>query len=130
MTTRGIVTKRPVYLDVFRIRLPVPGVVSILHRISGLLMVLSTPVFAALLAQALSGPEGFAAAAAFVGHPLVKLGLLLLGWALLHHLLAGIRFLVIDLGWGVDRPMARKTAWAALVGALVLTVVVAGGMLL
>jgi succinate dehydrogenase / fumarate reductase cytochrome b subunit len=122
-------TNRPVFLDLWRIRLPVPGVVSILHRVSGVLMVLSIPVFTALFAQALSGPEGFAAAAAFVGHPLVKLALLVMAWALLHHLFAGIRHLVIDLGWGVDRPTARKTAWTALGAALFVTLV-GGGMLL
>jgi len=122
-------TNRPVYLDIWRIRLPVPGLVSILHRISGMLMVLSIPLFSALFALALSGPDGFDAAVNLVGHPLVRLGLLLLGWALLHHLFAGIRYLVIDLGWGVDRPMARKTAWTALSAALLLTVV-GGGMLL
>jgi succinate dehydrogenase / fumarate reductase cytochrome b subunit len=122
-------TNRPVFLDLWRIRLPVPGVVSILHRASGVLMVLAIPVFTALFAQALSGPEGFAAAAAFVGHPLVKLALLVMAWALLHHLFAGIRYLVIDLGWGVDRPTARKTAWTALGAALFVTLV-GGGMLL
>jgi len=122
-------TNRPVFLDLWRIRLPVPGVVSILHRVSGVLMVLSIPVFVTLFAQALSSPEGFAAAAAFVGHPLVRLVLLVMAWALLHHLFAGIRYLVIDLGWGVDRPTARKTAWTALGAALFVTLV-GGGMLL
>jgi succinate dehydrogenase / fumarate reductase cytochrome b subunit len=121
---------RPVFLELWRIRLPVPGVVSILHRISGVLMVLSIPVFTALFAQALSGPEGFAASAAFLGHPLVQLALLVLAWGLVHHLFAGIRYLVIDLGWGVDRLAARRTAWTALYAALAVTLVVAGGMVL
>ena len=122
-------TKRPVFLEIWRVNLPIPGMVSILHRLSGVLRVLAIPVFTALFAQALSGPDGFAAAAAFVGHPLIKLMLLLLGWALLHHLFAGIRYLVIDFGWGVDLPTARKTAWTALSAALLVTIV-GGGMLL
>ena len=128
-----MITRRPVFLDLTRIRLPVPGVVSILHRVSGVLMVLALPVFAALFAHALAGPEGFSASAAFLGHPLVWLALVVMAWALLHHLFAGIRYLFIDLGWGVDRPAARKTAWTALSAALVVTVVgatlVAGGVL-
>lgn len=123
-------TQRPVFLELWRIQLPVPGVVSILHRISGVLMVAAIPVLAWLLAQALAGPEGFAASAAFLTSPLVQLGLLLLAWALLHHLIAGIRYLLIDLGLGVDRPTARRSAWTSLIAALVLTVLVAGGMLL
>ena len=122
-------TNRPVFLEIWRVKLPIPGLVSILHRVSGVLMVLSIPVLTALFAQALSGPDGFAAAAAFVGPPLIKLTLLLLGWALLHHLFAGIRYLIIDFGWGVDLPTARKTAWAALSAALLVTIV-GGGMLL
>ena len=123
-------TKRPVFLELWRIHLPVGGVVSILHRVSGVLMVLSVPVFAWLLAQALASPAGFAASAGFLANPLVRLALLVLAWALLHHLLAGLRYLVIDLGIGVDRPTARRSAWTALTAALVLTLFVAGGMVL
>ena len=123
-------THRPVFLELWRIRLPIPAVVSILHRVSGVLMVLSIPVFAWLFAQALASPVGFAASAAFLGHPLVQLVLVVMAWALLHHLIAGVRYLVIDLGLGVDRPTARGTAWTALTAALVLTLVVAGGMVL
>jgi succinate dehydrogenase / fumarate reductase cytochrome b subunit len=125
-----MIRSRPVFLDLWRIHLPVGGVVSILHRISGVLMVLSIPVLAWLFAQALAGPEGFSASAAFLGHPLVRLGLLVMAWALLHHLIAGVRYLVIDLGIGLDRPTARGTAWTALMAALALTLVVAGGMVL
>ncbi|NBC13192.1 MAG: succinate dehydrogenase, cytochrome b556 subunit [Gammaproteobacteria bacterium] len=123
-------THRPVFLELWRIRLPIPAVVSILHRVSGVLMVLSIPVLAWLFAQALASPAGFAASAAFLGHPLVQLVLVVMAWALLHHLIAGVRYLVIDLGLGVDRPTARGTAWTALTAALVLTLVVAGGMVL
>lgn len=123
-------TNRPVFLELWRIHLPVGGVVSILHRVSGLLMVLAIPVFAWLFAQALAGPEGFAATALFLAHPLARLLLLLLAWALLHHLFAGVRYLLIDLGLGVQRPAARRSAWTALAAALAVTLVVAGGMLL
>ncbi len=121
---------RPVFLELWRIHLPVPAVVSILHRISGVLLVISIPVLAWLFARALGSAEGFAASATFLGHPLVRLALLVLAWALLHHLLAGIRYLLIDLGLGVDRPAARRSAWTALAAALAVTLVVAGGMLL
>ncbi len=121
---------RPVFLELWRIHLPVGGVVSILHRISGVLMVLAIPLCAWLFAQALASPEGYAASAAFLAHPLVRLALLVLAWALLHHLLAGVRHLVIDLGVGVDRPMARRSAWTTLAAGLAATSVVAGGMLL
>jgi succinate dehydrogenase / fumarate reductase cytochrome b subunit len=123
-------TNRPVFLELWRIRLPVPAVVSILHRISGVLMVLAVPVFAWLFAQAIADPAGFAATAAFLHYPLTQLALLVMAWALLHHLIAGVRYLLIDLGIGVDRPTARRSAWTALGAALAVTLVVAGGMLL
>lgn len=118
-----MVKSRPVFLELWRIRLPIPGVVSILHRLSGVLMVIAIPVFAALFANALSGSTGFDSAAALASNPLGQLALLVLGWSLLHHLLAGIRYLALDLGWGLDRPTARKTAWTALYSALALTLV-------
>jgi succinate dehydrogenase / fumarate reductase cytochrome b subunit len=120
---------RPVFLDLWRIRLPISGLVSILHRISGVLMVVAIPVFTLLFGLALEGPEGFATAAAIAGHPLAKLGLLILGWAMLHHFFSGLRYLVIDLGIGVDRPIARKSAWAVLSCGLALTII-GGGLLL
>lgn len=122
-------TTRPIFLELTQIKLPISALVSILHRVSGVMMVLALPVFAILFAQALSGPEGFAAAAAFLSHPLSKLVLLALGWAVLHHLFAGIRYLIIDLGWGVDLPAARTSGWTAFTAAVVMTVV-AGGLLL
>ncbi|MBK5937786.1 succinate dehydrogenase, cytochrome b556 subunit [Halochromatium roseum] len=118
-----MVKSRPVFLEFWRIRLPIPGVVSILHRVSGLLMVLAIPVFAALFAQALSGSAGFASVQVLAGSALGQLVFVLLGWSLLHHLFAGIRYLALDLGWGLDRPSARKTAWTALSSALALTLI-------
>ncbi len=115
-------TPRPVFLELWRIKLPLPGVVSILHRLSGILMVLATPAAAILFAQALSGPAGFAATAAVLGAWPTKLAMLLLAWGLLHHLLAGIRYLALDFGVGLDRPVARKTARVALIAAPALTI--------
>lgn len=112
---------RPVFLELSRIRLPIPGIVSILHRVSGVIMVLAIPVFAGLFAQALSGPEGFASVATLAGSLLGKLALLILAWSMIHHLLAGIRYLGLDLGWGIDRPAARSSAWATIYGALAIT---------
>ncbi len=120
-------TTRPVFLDLWRIKLPIAGVVSILHRISGVLMVLTIPLAAILFHQALSGPEGFAAAAGILDFWLVKLILLVLAWSLLHHLFAGIRFLLLDLGLGLDRSAARRSAMIALVAAMVV-LVIGGGL--
>jgi len=111
---------RPVFLDLWRIRLPATGYVSILHRISGVLMVLAIPVGAILLDQAVSGPEGFAASAAFLQNIFVRLALLALAWSILHHLLAGIRYLLLDLRIGLDRKWSRLGAWIVMITAVTL----------
>jgi succinate dehydrogenase / fumarate reductase cytochrome b subunit len=112
-------TTRPVFLDLWRIKLPATGYVSILHRVSGVLMVLSIPVGAYLFDLAVSGPEGFAAAAAFFDHWFVRLGLVALAWSLLHHLFAGVRYLLLDLRVGLDRAASRRSAWAVIIAAVV-----------
>ncbi|WP_295430508.1 succinate dehydrogenase, cytochrome b556 subunit [uncultured Thiodictyon sp.] len=110
---------RPVFLDLWRIRLPATGYVSIFHRISGVLMVLAIPVGAIIFDQAVSGPEGFAASAAFLHHWLVRLALIALAWSILHHLFAGIRYLLLDLRIGLDRASSRVSAWVVMVAAVV-----------
>ena len=110
-------THRPVFLNLLQIRLPVPGLMSIGHRISGVALVIATPFLAHWLALSLSGPEGFMRAAAALQALPGKLLFFLMAWGLLHHLFAGIRYLLLDLDVGVDRPTARASAWAVLVAA-------------
>jgi succinate dehydrogenase / fumarate reductase cytochrome b subunit len=114
-----------VFLDLWRIKLPISGVVSILHRISGVLMVLSIPIAAILFHLALSGPNGFETVSHILGSLWIKPLLILLAWSLLHHLFAGIRYLLLDLGLGLERPVARRSAW--IVVAVALSVLVIGG---
>ncbi|WP_018954395.1 succinate dehydrogenase, cytochrome b556 subunit [Thioalkalivibrio sulfidiphilus] len=117
---------RPVFLNLFKIRLPVPGVASIAHRISGVLLFLAIPLFLFIFQRSLQGEAGYAEALALLRHPLVMLISLVLLWSLLHHWLAGIRYLLIDVDVGVERTAARKSAWTVLVLAPVLTVIILG----
>lgn len=126
MTTTS---KRPVFLNLFEIRLPVAGIMSILHRLSGALLFAATPLLIYLLDLSLSGEAGFAAAAALIDGWLFGLLVFVLIWSLLHHLLAGIRFLLIDADIGVDKPLFRQTALAVLIAAPVLALLVTGVML-
>ena len=103
---------RPVFLNLLRIRQPVTALTSIGHRISGVLLFLSIPVLIMLLDRSLSGPQGFAEVVEWGESPLIKLVLLLLVWAAVHHFLAGIRFLLLDVDLGIDLETARKTAKA------------------
>ncbi len=114
---------RPKYLDPFKIRLPVPGWVSILHRISGLGLFLFLPFLLWLFQSSLASPDSYVRYRAAFASPLVKLILIGLLWAFLHHLLAGLRFLALDLHYGTDLPTARATSWVVLVTAIVPTVI-------
>ena len=123
---RPVVKPRPVYLDLVRIRLPLPGIVSILHRISGAaLFLFGIPLLLAGVAASLASPEQFANVKAIMANPLAKLVALGLVWSYLHHFFAGIRFLLIDLHVGDDLAPARKSSVVVLVVSLALTLVVA-----
>ncbi len=117
---------RPVFLNLLRIRQPVMAVVSIFHRISGVLMILALPGLVYLLNLSLSNQAGFSQVADLLASPVLKLLAVLLGWALTHHILAGIRFMLLDFDLGIERAAARKTAWLVHVGALILTALLAG----
>ena len=105
---------RPKYLDLLRIRLPVPAFVSILHRITGALIFLLIPVLLYLWQMSLQSPETFASFKAFIGHPLSKLAAIGLLWAYFHHFCAGIRHLALDLHYGTTLETARATSWVVL----------------
>jgi len=111
------------FLDVREIRLPLPGIVSILHRISGAGLFLLLPFLLYLFDLSVSSPETFATYKAIVGHPLVKLILFGLLWAYLHHFCAGIRFLLLDLHKGIELEQARQSARLVLIVSLTLTVI-------
>ena len=122
--------KRPVYLNLLKIHLPVTGYASIAHRISGAFLILALPVFLYLLELSLAGPEGFARVGALLAHPVVKLVALVLVWAIAHHFLAGIRFLFSDLHVGVALAPARASAWVVNLGGVVLAFFVWGNWIL
>jgi succinate dehydrogenase / fumarate reductase cytochrome b subunit len=125
MANATIRKPRPKYLSLaallFEIRLPLPGWVSILHRISGLLLFLAVVWLLFMLDRSLASEAGFEAVRRYVGLLPVKLSLLVLIWAYCHHFCAGIRFLFLDLDKGVDRVTARRSSIMVLVVSLGLT---------
>ena len=103
--------KRPIFLNLSQIRLPVTGVVSILHRLTGLLLAVAIPFFIYLFDLSVRDEQGFQMALAILDRVEIKIFACLLIWGLAHHLIAGIRFLLIDADIGVMKAVARKTAW-------------------
>ena len=114
---------RPKHLDLTKIRLPLPGFVSILHRVSGLGMLLMLGVLLGVLSLSLESPQGYAQAAKCLTGWLGKTVVIGLAWAFTHHSIAGIRFLLLDVHVGTDLSTARKSSAAVLVLSVVLTLI-------
>ncbi len=113
---------RPKNLDLRTIRLPLPGIVSILHRASGaLLFLLGIPLMLAGLQASLHSREGFAAVVALFANPAFKLLLLAFIWSFVHHFCAGIRFLLLDIHRGVKIGPARTSSLWVMIVSLLLT---------
>ena len=104
---RPTVKPRPIYLNLLAIRQPLPAIVSVLHRVSGaLLFLLGIPLLLWGIHASLASPDTFA-------------------WSYIHHLLAGLRHLALDLHVGVDLAPARRSAAIVLVVSVLLTAMVA-----
>jgi succinate dehydrogenase / fumarate reductase cytochrome b subunit len=116
---------RPVDFNPLRIRLPISGWVSLLHRISGVLLFTALPPAAAMLALSLADEDGFQRAAGWLAHPLCKLALLAWLWAFAHHFCAGLRHLALDVHWGVSLADARRSSAAVLVVSSLVTLAAA-----
>lgn len=114
--------KRPKHLDLTTIRLPLPGLVSILHRVSGaVLFLIGIPFLLWVLDCSLASQEGFADWRDTFDHPLAKLIVIGFLWAYLHHFFAGLRFLALDLHKGIALPAARASSKLVLIVSLGLT---------
>ena len=113
--------KRPKHLALHQIKLPLPGIISILHRISGLLLFFALPLLLLMLQYSLRSIETYTQLQAVLVHPLIKLVLLGLLWAALHHFCAGLRYLAIDLHYVRNLAQARSSSKVVLVVSLLLT---------
>jgi succinate dehydrogenase / fumarate reductase cytochrome b subunit len=107
--------KRPEFKNIhvtqiLRYRLPAGAIASILHRVSGALMFLALPLLLWLLDLSLTSELSYERLAALFSGGFVKLVLLALCWALLHHLVTGIRHLLLDLHVAIDKEAAARSA--------------------
>lgn len=133
-------SRRPVFLDLWRIRFPIGAIASIGHRVAGVLVALALPALVTGFVRSLESEQSFRAVVALLRSPLGLLALLVLCWAFGHHLLAGVRHLLMDahFEWSPGHPdtvgrldvggrhslaslhHARAMAWSAIVGGIVL----------
>jgi succinate dehydrogenase / fumarate reductase, cytochrome b subunit len=119
--------KRPQFTNIhvtqlIAYRLPLAGIVSILHRISGaLLFLVGLPFMLYLFDNSLSSELSYESYRAVVSHWFAKLVLLVLVWGFLHHFCAGIRYLVLDMHIGLEKQQSHNSAVSVIVVALALT---------
>ena len=96
--------------DILRYRLPLSGFVSILHRVSGAMMFLLLPFILYIFDLSITSEISFAYLQGFVSHWFVKLLILGLSWAYLHHFCAGVRHLIMDAHIGLSKEGSSKSA--------------------
>jgi succinate dehydrogenase / fumarate reductase, cytochrome b subunit len=121
-------SKRPVNLKLSTLAFPPMAIVSILHRISGIVLFLLFPFMLYLLQLSLSTRATFSRLEIMMMNPCVRLALWVFGSALIYHGIAGVRHLLSDLDWGDTLPAARWTAYSAMGLSLILILFL--GMLL
>ena len=121
--------KRPVFLTLYLIRMPVTAVLSILHRVFGVILVIAIPFLIYQLDQSVASAEAYAEVLECFSSPWLRFFTGVLVWFFIYHLLAGIRFLIIDLGLGSELVIARKTAWLVHGLALLAAIILMGVLL-
>ena len=118
--------QRPKYYDLNLLHLPAPGIVSIFHRISGLLLFLvGVPALLAALAATLESESAWNAWRSALANPLAKLALIGATWLYVHHFIAGIRYLLLDLHLGVHKAPAQASAKLVLALGAAVTLLIA-----
>lgn len=115
----------PKFLNLSQIRFPIGAIASIGHRLSGVLLLVTLPLLALALDRSLRSEAEFEALRDFVSAPVRALLLVVVVWAASHHVLAGVRHLLMDVGVGSRLDQARSSAWAAIVAAAVIALAAA-----
>ena len=117
--------QRPKYYDLNLAHLPPPWLVSIFHRVSGLLLFFPVlPLLLYLMQLSLGSEEGYARIAQYWERPIAKLAVLGVVWLYAHHFWAGIRYLLLDVHWGIDKAPARASALAVLAAGVITTLLI------
>lgn len=112
---KTVVTNRPKNLNLTTIGLPLPALISILHRASGVILFLVIPLFIWALQTSLASEAGYQSVQNIMQCWLVKLCLLGIAWAYMHHFFAGLRHLAHDMHWWEGLAQARASSKLVLV---------------
>ncbi|ACB66294.1 succinate dehydrogenase, cytochrome b556 subunit [Burkholderia ambifaria] len=130
--TDAVRKPRPEYRNIgigditLKYRMPLAAILSILHRVSGALLFLFLPFLLFLFDQSLTSELSFEVFKAFLSNIVVKLIVLALSWAFLHHFCAGIRHLLMDVNHdAVSKEGGKRTAVVVFVVSIALTIAMA-----
>lgn len=115
---------RPINLDLTTIRFPITAIVSILHRVSGVFVFLMLPLFLWVLQQSLFSEEGFLDLQDTLSSPVIKFFLWVVLSALFYHLIAGIRHLLMDMGWGEEKYSGKIFAKITLILSIICSILI------
>jgi succinate dehydrogenase cytochrome b subunit len=118
--------RRPVFLNLRQIQLPVGALTSIAHRITGLILALGIPFAIYVLDLSLRGPQTYAQVTGLLDSRALRGASVVFVWALAHHLLAGVRHLLSDIDIGSRLPAARRSAWMVNLGGVAMALAAAG----
>lgn len=127
-TSRRVSRPLSPHLQIYRPMLTM--MMSIAHRISGASLYLGTTLLAGWLLALAAGPAVYEPVAALLASPLGLILLFLYSWALILHMLGGIRHLIWDTGRALSKPAIEVAARATLFGSILVTVLIWGGVLL
>ncbi len=119
---------RPVYLNLVKIRLPIPGIISIMHRIFGLLLSLSIPFFTLLFGLSLQSEAGYNQAVDILNSFWLQPVFAGFIWAFVHHFFAGIRYLFLDVEMGVSKQQSVTTSWIVLAAGIIVSLIIFAGI--
>lgn len=114
--------KRPINLDLRTIKFPITAIGSILHRISGFILFFAIPVFLWVLQASLKSEQSYLALSDCLSQPVVAFFIWAFVAALIYHLLAGIRHLFMDIGWGESLKAGRASISVVFVLSIILIV--------
>ena len=114
--------KRPVNLDLGSMTFPPMAIVSILHRISGIVLFLLLPMVLYILSLSLRSVQSFDLLQTMLTRPTFKMLLWVFASAFIYHVIAGIRHLLMDIGVGEQLDISRQSAKIVIALAVIVTI--------
>ncbi len=121
--------KRPKFLNILKIRMPIGAIVSIAHRFSGVILFMLIPFLIYILEISLKTEQGFQQITEFFVRTDVRIVMVVVIWMFAHHLINGVRLLLLDLDIGITRSASRFNSWLVILAGLLVMAFFAGVLL-